>query len=361
MKATHKTIGICGMKALVIAGLAAASLPGANAAPQAVIEVRTTVQSVNDFREPLAEHGRWLDTEEYGMAWRPNVAADDASWRPYCHGGYWMWTDRGWYWQSTYVWGWAPFHYGRWTLTRAGWLWVPDTIWSPGHVEWRRTGSHVGWAPVWAVPRETSRVSLTFGRGGISFGLEVSDEDRFCFVPEIYLPSREVVAYVAPYEERSVIYRQSVSTVYVIRDDPRRGRGDDDWRNEPRWHGGHYRRDPERWNRSDGDTRPQRPPAVNEPPRSTFVNPGRRSDALQRIVTRDRPPAAAATPGVGTRNPGSRSGALMNVASPAPAPAAPAPTRVESSSAREPAAQIRTSGMPSSRALDDFRRRMRGE
>lgn|GEM_PF-2560539 len=41
------------------------------------------------------------------------------------------------------------YHYGRWAeVDRIGWVWVPGSDWGPGWVSWRRSSSHIGWAPL---------------------------------------------------------------------------------------------------------------------------------------------------------------------------------------------------------------------
>ena len=108
--------------------------------------VSVSVGQVNDFYEPLARHGYWVEIPSYGRCWYPAYVEHD--WRPYTE-GYWLWTDDGWYWESTESWAWATYHYGRWTLDPYyGWVWVPDTVWGPAWVSWRGGGEYVGWAPL---------------------------------------------------------------------------------------------------------------------------------------------------------------------------------------------------------------------
>jgi hypothetical protein len=104
---------------------------------------------VNYFYDDLTPYGSWVTVEGVGWCWQPRVVVVNHAWRPYCDGGHWIYTDAGWYWQSDYSWGWAPFHYGRWTLSsRCGWVWVPDTVWGPSWVVWRTSGDYCGWAPI---------------------------------------------------------------------------------------------------------------------------------------------------------------------------------------------------------------------
>jgi hypothetical protein len=107
------------------------------------------------FYDRLAPDGQWLNDDQYGYVWQPNVAVSTTSWRPYSD-GHWVWTDRGWFWQSNENFGWATYHYGRWVLIDgSGWVWVPGRHWAPAWVSWRHTDNddYVGWAPL---PPESS-------------------------------------------------------------------------------------------------------------------------------------------------------------------------------------------------------------
>ena len=79
-----------------------------------VVVTAPVVQNVTYFYDYMAPYGRWVEVTPYGRVWQPYVTVSDGEWRPYCNAGYWTWTDSGWYWNSSYSWGWAPFHYGRW-------------------------------------------------------------------------------------------------------------------------------------------------------------------------------------------------------------------------------------------------------
>lgn len=127
----------------------------------------------NYFYSALAPYGSWLYIEPYGWCWQPTVAVVDRTWRPYLHGGRWVYTSAGWYWQSYYTWGWAPFHYGNWYLSPVwGWVWVPGHVWAPAWVVWRYSDTYCGWAPlppgtgwhpVFGLTYWGSRVSVGFG------------------------------------------------------------------------------------------------------------------------------------------------------------------------------------------------------
>jgi len=107
------------------------------------------------FYDRLAPDGQWFNTDEYGYVWQPNVAVSTTSWRPYSD-GHWVWTDRGWFWDSNENFGWAAYHYGRWVFVDGtGWVWVPGNRWAPAWVSWRHTDDdgYLGWAPL---PPESS-------------------------------------------------------------------------------------------------------------------------------------------------------------------------------------------------------------
>ncbi len=104
--------------------------------------------SIDFFYNNLGDDGSWVDVDDYGYCWQPNVAVRDDRWRPYAD-GYWAYTDLGWTWVSYERFGWATYHYGRWARVRNhGWLWVPGREWGPAWVSWRTGGDYVGWAPL---------------------------------------------------------------------------------------------------------------------------------------------------------------------------------------------------------------------
>ena len=120
--------------------------PTEPAAPEAPPPV--TGDAVN-YYGALAPYGTWVNVPAYGWCWQPTVVVVNRGWQPYCHGGCWMWTNCGWYWNSCYSWGWAPFHYGRWYQHATyGWMWCPDRVWGPSWVCWRNYPGYCGWAPL---------------------------------------------------------------------------------------------------------------------------------------------------------------------------------------------------------------------
>ncbi len=77
--------------------------------------------------------------------WRPRNA--DYEWSPYSNGR-WVFTWRGWVWESDYDWGWACYNYGRWYWSDSyGWCWLPGRVWAPNWCMWRTQGSYCGWYP----------------------------------------------------------------------------------------------------------------------------------------------------------------------------------------------------------------------
>jgi Family of unknown function (DUF6600) len=132
------------MKRILIALFAAGvlALPLAQQARSAEISI--------DFFYNNLPGGNWIEVDDYGYCWQPDIAVSDPSWRPYID-GYWAYTDVGWTWISYEDFGWAVYHYGRWIrLADYGWLWVPggDLDWGPAWVSWRVGADYIGWAPL---------------------------------------------------------------------------------------------------------------------------------------------------------------------------------------------------------------------
>lgn len=122
-----------------------------------------------NFYSSLAPYGTWVNVPDYGWCWQPTVVVVDPAWQPYCNNGYWLWTDQGWYWNSYYSWGWAPFHYGRWCRSAGyGWLWCPDNTWGPAWVCWRNYPGYCGWAPL--PPGACFRAGVGWTFNGLAVG-----------------------------------------------------------------------------------------------------------------------------------------------------------------------------------------------
>lgn len=193
----------------------------AGPAPEVVYTVPTEVQqpvNVSYFYTELAPYGTWVDYPGYGRCWRPTVSVWNSSWRPYCDGGRWLWSDCGWYWYSDYTWGANTFHYGRWTCPPgSGWLWVPDTCWGPSWVSWRHTSSHCAWAPL---PPSARYVS---GYGWYHNTLSVGANHEFGLNKDAYvaLPKNQMLArrpsnhYLSARHAETVINESSVANNYA--------------------------------------------------------------------------------------------------------------------------------------------------
>ena len=149
-----------------------------------------TVVNQQVFYQALAPYGSWVQVPSYGWCWQPTVAVVNTTWQPYCDGGSWLWTDTGWYWSSTYSWGWAPFHYGRWHHSaRIGWVWHPGYDWAPAWVAWRSSPAHCGWAPLPPECRWNASIGFSWVNGNtavsVGFGIGATawyatTWDRFC-------------------------------------------------------------------------------------------------------------------------------------------------------------------------------------
>jgi len=120
---------------ILLAGL---QLEAANSQTHATINYQ-------EFYNALSPYGNWINYPGYGNVWHPDVA----DFRPYATNGYWEYTDGGWFWDSGYEWGWAPFHYGSWMYdNQYGWLWIPGYEWAPSWVTWGEYDDYYAWAPV---------------------------------------------------------------------------------------------------------------------------------------------------------------------------------------------------------------------
>ncbi|MFW6160918.1 MAG: DUF6600 domain-containing protein, partial [Acidobacteriota bacterium] len=107
---------------------------------------RVSDYDISFFYDYLAPYGFWVRHSRYGHVWIPRIEL--LRWRPYTY-GYWVWTDYGWTWVSSFKWGWAAFHYGRWGWdAHLGWYWVPGNVWAPAWVVWRHGRDYIGWAPL---------------------------------------------------------------------------------------------------------------------------------------------------------------------------------------------------------------------
>ncbi|HXS36119.1 MAG TPA: DUF6600 domain-containing protein [Flavipsychrobacter sp.] len=158
----------------------------------------STDVSIQDFYDNLAPYGQWVDDQEYGYVFVPNVEQD---FRPYYTDGYWAMTEYGNTWVSSYPWGWACFHYGRWTYDNYyGWVWIPGTEWGPAWVDWRNGGGYYGWAPL--------------GPGfdiSVGFGAYSCPDDWWVFLPPRYLYQPRYYHYWAgPRENTTIIHNTTI-------------------------------------------------------------------------------------------------------------------------------------------------------
>jgi len=97
------------------------------------------------FYNHLNNYGSWMQMNDGLVVWRPRV---NSRWSPYTYGS-WIWTDCGWYWDSSEQFGDVVYHYGRWYYDDYyGWMWVPDYEWAPAWVQWRYNDDYLGWTPL---------------------------------------------------------------------------------------------------------------------------------------------------------------------------------------------------------------------
>ena len=195
---------------------AAAAAPAAPAvaqpAPQpAPVAAPPAVVNYNYFYDSLAPYGSWVEVSGYGRCWQPSVVLGNRGWRPYADRGRWLWKNHGWYWQSDYSWGWAPFHYGRWAQDATfGWVWVPGDVWAPSWVSWRTCDSHIGWAPL--PPHATYRAGIGFNfQGGVITGYEWNlSLGHYTFVAVGRFCDRNPGYYAVPVTQVRNIYNQTI-------------------------------------------------------------------------------------------------------------------------------------------------------
>jgi hypothetical protein len=197
---------------------APAPAPTVAAAPTPVY-VTAPPPDVAYFYNDLAPYGTWVQLDGYGWCWQPTTVVVTRDWRPYGHGGYWVYSDFGWYWQSTYSWGWAPFHYGRWYMhPRCGWVWTPDRVWGPAWVTWRTYGDTCGWAPL--PPRAVFDVNLGWSHNGVSVGASFGfnlGSDAFLFVSFGNVCQPNVYRHCLPPPRAAAIYNQTtIINNYVV-------------------------------------------------------------------------------------------------------------------------------------------------
>ncbi|MDA8121918.1 MAG: hypothetical protein M0Z38_05040 [Deltaproteobacteria bacterium] len=137
------------------------------ASPPPLSEEERRVDAPPATVRELRDYGEWVNTTDYGYAWRPRVVV---GWTPYYYGR-WAWVSPfGWTWVSYEPWGWYPYHYGWWVTDPVfGWVWSPyrsfasvsitfgfgnfrhyhrGTHFYPGNVRFVREGGNVRWIPL---------------------------------------------------------------------------------------------------------------------------------------------------------------------------------------------------------------------
>ncbi|MBI3832426.1 MAG: hypothetical protein HY291_23075, partial [Planctomycetes bacterium] len=178
--------------------------------------------NVSYFYESLSPYGRWMLLPGHGWVWQPTVVRVDPNWRPYFNSGHWVWTDHGWYWSSSYSWGWAPFHYGRWAyVQRYGWIWEPDTEWGPAWVHWRRSDDHCGWAPL--PPGSRFEVGIGFSFRGkhvaLDFNFNLGERD-YAFVPVNRFAERDLAPVAVRRDRARTVYNNTtiINNTYIYND-----------------------------------------------------------------------------------------------------------------------------------------------
>ncbi len=170
--------------------------------------------SVDFFYTSLQDQGSWLETDDYGYVFQPSEVAED--WRPYSVGN-WAYTDAGWTWVSEEPHGWATHHYGRWVdVESTGWVWVPDTEWAPAWVSWRRSETHVGWAPL---PPE-ARFERTVGIQTWSDSYYDIGPTNYSFVTVKNMGAPRLATVILPPRENVTIINNTTNiTNIVVRND----------------------------------------------------------------------------------------------------------------------------------------------
>lgn len=180
--------------------------------PQPATVTQPVTQDYDYWYSTLAPYGSWVYLSNYGWCWQPTVARTVADWRPYGPNGRWMWTSSGWYWDSYYSWGWAPFHYGRWYLgPSCGWVWVPGSVWAPAWVTWRYCDNYWGWAALPPSACWSAGVGLTWYGSGVSVGFGFNlGWSCYTYVPPAYFCHPHPYRYCAPRHEVANIHNTTV-------------------------------------------------------------------------------------------------------------------------------------------------------
>src|SRR5258708_7375841 len=170
----------------------------------------TNEENYNVFYTKLSsDEGSWVDAGNYGYCFRPRVSE---GWRPY-RDGHWVWTDRGWYWNSDEHFGWATYHYGRWVnIGGAGWCWVPGHQWAPAWVSWRESDEHVGWAPL---PPEAN-LSVQVGISSWSDSYYDVGPSAYNFISYSHWSAPSYAQFIEPPERNVQIITQTKNVTNIV-------------------------------------------------------------------------------------------------------------------------------------------------
>ena len=192
--------------------------PTAVAAP-APTYVSSPPPDVSYFYNDLSPYGSWADLDGYGWCWQPQAVVISRGWRPYCDGGYWVYSDTGWYWQSDLFVGLGTV--SLWALAvasplRLGLAAGPGL--GAGLGDLARAGDSCGWAPLPPHADFDLRLGWRFNgvRVGASFdfGLGVG---AFAFVSLGDFCSHDLHGRCLPAARATTIYRQTtVVNNYVV-------------------------------------------------------------------------------------------------------------------------------------------------
>ena len=156
-----------------------------------------------------SDEGNWVEAGNYGYCYRPRVSED---WRPY-RDGHWVWTDRGWYWDSNERFAWATYHYGRWVrIGGTGWCWVPGHQWAPAWVSWRESEQHVGWAPL---PPEAD-VSVNVGISSWSDSYYDVGPAAYSFISYSHWREPSYAQYIEPPERNVQIIAETKNVTNIV-------------------------------------------------------------------------------------------------------------------------------------------------
>ena len=128
----------------------------------------------------LDSAGKWVQSGELGMVWKPEVS--DA-WAPYQNGRWRYYDALGYTWVSDDSWGWMPYRNGRWARAEnLGWVWQPspNPVLHPAEVYWLRSSNFVGWGPLapgeqWNAPNPGAVTPQGYTSGSTSYAAFQSD------------------------------------------------------------------------------------------------------------------------------------------------------------------------------------------